>query len=129
MEDQRYPERHYTPGGELIRPAQDCSRTYGGAITLSRVLEMTPDIARTLRVDENLVGLVIGAVDPNSDAGRKGLRRGDIILSANYDAMGSIEALRQQIEAAQADGRESLLLRVQRRNNPPRFIAIRLRED
>jgi hypothetical protein len=28
--------------GSLIRPAQDCSRTYGGAVVLNRVTELTP---------------------------------------------------------------------------------------
>jgi hypothetical protein len=28
--------------GSLIRPAQDCSRTYGGAVVLNRVSELTP---------------------------------------------------------------------------------------
>lgn len=92
-----------------------------------QVIEITPQIARRLGADEDTVGLVIGAVDPNSDAGRKGLRRGDILLSANYKATGTIEALREQVMAAESDGRESLLLRIQRRGAPPRFIAVRLR--
>jgi hypothetical protein len=29
--------------GELILPVQDCSRTYGGAIRLLRIDELTPD--------------------------------------------------------------------------------------
>lgn len=29
--------------GTLYRPAQDCSRIYGGAVTLNRVLRLTPD--------------------------------------------------------------------------------------
>ena len=29
--------------GHLYRPAQDCSRTYGGSITLNRILRLTPD--------------------------------------------------------------------------------------
>jgi len=29
-------------GGSLIRPAQDCSRSYGGAITLNRIVALTP---------------------------------------------------------------------------------------
>lgn len=29
--------------GELIRPAQDCSRIYGGGITFNRVTKLTPD--------------------------------------------------------------------------------------
>ena len=92
-----------------------------------QVLEMTAEIRRGLGVGNDVDGLVVGAVDPNSDAGRKGLRRGDIILSANYQPVASVEALQEQIRAAQADGREALLLRVQRRGAPPRFLAIRLR--
>jgi hypothetical protein len=30
----------------LIRPAQDCSRTYGGALTLNRILELSPTAYR-----------------------------------------------------------------------------------
>jgi hypothetical protein len=29
-------------GGELYRPAQDCSQSYGGAVTIHRILELTP---------------------------------------------------------------------------------------
>lgn len=92
-----------------------------------QVLEMTPQIARSLNVEPDTVGLVIGAVDPNSDAGRKGLRRGDIILSANYNAVGTIEALREQVTAAENDNRDAVLLRIQRRGQPPRFLPVRLR--
>jgi hypothetical protein len=28
--------------GKLCRPAQDCSRTYGGAVTINRVARLTP---------------------------------------------------------------------------------------
>ncbi len=91
-----------------------------------QVIELTPQVARSLGAREDTVGVVVGAVDPGSDAGQKGLRRGDIILSANYKATGTVEALREQINAAKADGRESLLLRIQRRGIPPRFLAVRL---
>jgi len=92
-----------------------------------QVLEMTPQIARGLGVGSDVDGLVINAVDPNSDAGRKGLRRGDLILSANYQAVTTIEGLREQIRAAEADNRDAVLLRVQRRGAPPRFVPVRLR--
>ncbi|HKX11411.1 MAG TPA: hypothetical protein VJN67_24635 [Stellaceae bacterium] len=32
--------------GSLIRPAQDCSRSYGGAIALNRIIELTPSTFR-----------------------------------------------------------------------------------
>lgn len=92
-----------------------------------QVLEMTARIARSLGVPEDTSGLVIGAVDPNSDSGRKGLRRGDVILSANYQAVDTVDALREQIAAAEGEGRDAVLLRVQRRGQPPRFLPIRLR--
>lgn len=92
-----------------------------------QVLALTPQIRNSLGLSGDVTGLVIGAVDPNSDAGRKGLRRGDVILSANYEAVDSIEALNAQIAAAETENRDALLLRVQRRAQPPRFVPIRLR--
>jgi hypothetical protein len=43
-------------GADLFRPAQDCSRTYGGAVAVNRILALTPtvfreEIATTLRPD------------------------------------------------------------------------------
>lgn len=35
--------RPFVHEGVLYRPAQDCSSTYGGAVVLNRVLELTPD--------------------------------------------------------------------------------------
>ncbi|MCZ8134966.1 MAG: Do family serine endopeptidase [Porphyrobacter sp.] len=92
-----------------------------------QVIPMTAQIARSLGVPAETKGVVIGAVDPNSDAARKGLRRGDIILSANYQDVASVEALLAQVKAATTEGREAILLRVQRRTTPPAFIPVRLR--
>ena len=92
-----------------------------------QVIEMNAQIARSLGVPAETKGLVIGAVDPNSDSAAKGLRRGDILLSANYQEVTTIAALREQINAAQEDGRDAVLLRIQRRGAPPRFVPVRLR--
>ncbi|MEL6709999.1 MAG: PDZ domain-containing protein, partial [Pseudomonadota bacterium] len=94
-----------------------------------QVLPLTPQIAGRIGVEEDTVGLVIGAVDPNSDAGRKGLRRADIILEANRQTVSNVEELRAQIEATQAEERGAMLLKVQRRGGPARFIAVRLRSE
>ncbi|MDP2130228.1 MAG: Do family serine endopeptidase [Erythrobacter sp.] len=92
-----------------------------------QVMPMTAAIARSLGVPAETQGVVIAAVDPNADAARKGLRRGDIVLSANYQAVASVEALAEQVKAAATEGREAILLRVQRRTQPPAFFPIRLR--
>ncbi|MFN3990141.1 MAG: DegQ family serine endoprotease [Erythrobacter sp.] len=92
-----------------------------------QVLAMTPQIAGSIGVAPDTKGVVVAAVDPNSDAARKGLRRGDVILSANYKDVTSVEALLAQITAAKAEKRDAILLRVQRRGQPPAFVPVRLR--
>ena len=92
-----------------------------------QVMAITPGVARSLGVAPDIKGVVVAAVDPNADAARKGLRRGDIILSANYQPVTSVEALVAQVNAATAEKREAILLRIQRGAQPPAFIAVRLR--
>jgi serine protease Do len=91
------------------------------------VLAMTPTIARQLGVAENVQGLVIAAVDDSSDAATKGLRRGDIILSANNHPVNGPADLEAAIRAAQGGSRGALLLRVQRRGQPAIYVPVRLR--
>ncbi|MCK0129381.1 Do family serine endopeptidase [Erythrobacter sp. F6033] len=119
-------QQTFDPDSEEPMDPDETDATIAEKLGLS-VLEMTPQIARSLRVDEDTVALVIGQVDPNSDAGRKGLRRGDRLLSVNNAPLATIEQLRTAIADAEANDREALLFRVQRRNDPPRFLPIRLR--
>lgn len=92
-----------------------------------QVMPMSAGIARSLGVPAETQGVVVAAVDPNADAARKGLRRGDVILSANYQPVTSVEALVAQVNAATAEKREAILLRIQRGTQPPVFFAVRLR--
>ena len=91
------------------------------------VLPLTPQIARQLGAGEDTQGLVISVVDPSSDAGSKGLQRGDIILSANYRAITTVAALEEAIRSAKTGNRVALLLRIQRRGAPASYVPIRLR--
>ncbi|HMR31939.1 MAG TPA: hypothetical protein PKA13_12470 [Geminicoccaceae bacterium] len=50
--------RPFVHGGSLYRPAQDCSLSYGGAIVLNRVVELTPhrfveEVAARIEPDPN----------------------------------------------------------------------------
>ena len=91
------------------------------------VLPLIPQIARQLGASEDTQGLVVSVVDPSSDAGAKGLLRGDIILSANYRQITTVAALEEAIRAAKAGNRNAVLLRVQRRGQPATYVPIRLR--
>ena len=93
-----------------------------------QVVEMTPEIARQLGVSRDMQGVAVLQVDPNSDAARKGLRRRDIILTANYQPIASIADLEAQIRAAERGDRNAVLLRVQTPGGRGlRYVAVRLR--
>jgi len=91
-----------------------------------QVIPLTAQIAAQLRVDAKQ-GLVVAAVDPNSDAARKGLQRGVVILSANSTEVATVAQLEAAVRTAKNEGRQAVLLRVQGRGGPPLSVPIRLR--
>jgi serine protease Do len=101
-----------------------------GAVEKSLGLSVTPltsQIARQLGAAEGTKGVVVVAVDPNSDAGQKGFSRGFIILEANGKPVTSQAELTAAVNAAKAEGRSAILLRVQPRGQPATFVPVRLR--
>ena len=91
------------------------------------VLPLTAQIATELGLPATTRGVVVNAVDPNSDAGAKGLQRGDVILSANYSVVTTRAELEQAIRATKSAGRNAVLIQVQRRGSPAAYVPIRLR--
>ncbi|QEA17528.1 Do family serine endopeptidase [Novosphingobium ginsenosidimutans] len=91
------------------------------------VLPMTPQIAGQIGLPADTRGLVISVVDGSSDAGAKGLQRGDVILSANYRDVLTVADLEAIIRSAKAENRAAVLLRVQRRGQPAAYLPVRLR--
>ncbi len=90
-------------------------------------IPLTPQIARQLGAGEDAKGVVITAVDASSDAGAKGLQRGDIVLSANYVSITALADLERIVRTAKSEGREAVLLRIQRRGQPAMYMPVRLR--
>nr|WP_191285911.1 Do family serine endopeptidase [Aliiroseovarius zhejiangensis] len=95
-----------------------------------KVLGMTlGELDDTRRMDLNLPpaaeGLVVLDIDEDSEAFEKGIRAGDVVAEAGQEAVTSIEALEDRLEAAKDGGRKSVLLLVRRDDNP-RFVALTL---
>lgn len=111
----------------FANPRTDGDQSYVAEVLGLSVTPLTAQIARQLGVPEDTAGLVIAAVDGTSDAASKGLRRGDIVLSANYRDVASVADLESAVRAAQDDGREAVLLRVQRRGQPAIYMPVRMR--
>ena len=86
------------------------------------VQEMTPDIARSLGVDD-AKGVVITGIDPESPAADAGLLRGDIILEVGSKTVNSATEFRNYTKDLKADAPVLLLVR---RNNNTIFFTLRV---
>ena len=69
---------------------------------------------------------VITSIDPNSDAAEKGIRRGDVILSVNRQAVTSPTQVQAAVETARRAGRSSVLLLVKRGQAPEAFVGVNI---
>ena len=95
----------------------------GTALGLS-LQPLNPQIIRALNLPEDVRGVVITSVDPNSDATEKGIRRGDVIISVNRQAVTTPAQVLAAVEAARRAGRTSVLLLVKRGQAPEAFVGV-----
>ncbi len=90
------------------------------------VQPLTAQIAGSVGVEAGTRGLVIAAVNPNSDAGQRGLRRGFVIVGAHGRTVATSEELAAAITEARGQGRRAILLQVTARGIRPAFVPVRL---
>jgi serine protease Do len=70
----------------------------------------------------------VNYVDPSSDAAANGFQPRDVILQINNVPVTTVQAAAAQIDAAVKAKRPSVLLFVQRGNNPPRYVGVQLKK-
>lgn len=122
----RQQQQSFDPDDKTPMKSEKGSSMLGDALGI-QVMDLTGQIASQLGASPDTKGVVIAAVDTSADAARKGLQRGDIIVSANYRDVDSPAALEAVVKEAKAAKREAVLLRVKRRGAPLTYIAVRLR--
>lgn len=115
-------EDESTPESGQTTPGQKAARASLG-ITLQ---PLTADTRAQLQIPAGVQGVVIGGVNPNSDAAAKGLRRGDVILSINQMPTTTPEAAAAAVDAARRAGRKTVLILFQRGNSPGLFVGVDL---
>ena len=88
---------------------------------------VTPELARAANLPPNVRGVIITAVDPNSNASEQGLANGDLIISVNNQPVTTPAQVIAAVEAARRANRSSVLLLVKRGTSPEAFVGINLR--
>ncbi len=114
-------------GGDSTTP----DNSGGAAVTAQKALglslaTLTPELGRAANLPATAHGVIITAVDPNSDAAEQGLQHGDLILSVNNQPVRSPAEVIAGADGARKAGRSSLLLLIKRGNSPEAFVAVSL---
>jgi serine protease Do len=112
---------------DFSQQPQNPGKATSQALGISAI-PLTPSIIRQLGIAADTRGIVITAVDASTDAGAKGLRRGDVIITANSRPVASQADLDAQVKAVSDQGRNAILLQVLRRGQPAIFLPVRLRD-
>lgn len=115
------------PDEDFSQPGDQTSAQAAQQALGLAVLPLNGTIIRQLGIPPETRGVVISAVDSATDAGAKGLRRGDVILSADNKPTTTEAELNGVIASVKKSGRGAVLLQVLRRGQSPIFIAVRLR--
>jgi serine protease Do len=96
-----------------VAPAQQQSAPEPSASAMGLGLTpLTAQVRRSQNLSENVTGLVITRVDPDSDAADKGLQPGDVVLKIGNHNVASAADLQDGISEAKRAGRKTVLLLV-----------------
>ena len=88
---------------------------------------LTPELARAANLPASARGVIITAVDPNSNAAEQGLANGDLIISVNNQPVTSPAQVIAAVETARRANRSSVLLLVKRGQATEQFVGVNLR--
>ena len=92
-----------------------------------RLTPLTDALREELGVQMVSGGLVIEAIDPESDAAAKGLQPSDVIVEVAQQSVTGVDMFHDRIETAVEAGQKSILLLI-RRSGSPRFVALSLED-
>jgi serine protease Do len=106
-------------GGDQGSPAGSPQRALGLSLA-----PLTPELARAANLPAGVRGVIVTAVDPNSDAADDGLQRGDLIISVNQQPVTTPAQVVAAVDGARRAGRDSVLLLVKRGNSPEAFVGV-----
>ncbi len=107
------------PAGDRPEPPTASRRVLG--LELSGVTE---ELRRRYSLKENLKGVVVTRVEPNSNAADKRIQAGEIIVEVGQEAVTTPADVSRRVDALKKEGRRSALLLVANAQGEVRFVAV-----
>jgi serine protease Do len=86
---------------------------------------LTPETRRAYNLDDNVQGVLITKVDPDSDAADKGLQPGIVVISVGNKTVHTPQDIEKSVAAAHSSGRKSVLLLVLAEGTS-QFVAVNI---
>ncbi|MDX1974737.1 MAG: DegQ family serine endoprotease [Rickettsiales bacterium] len=88
----------------------------------------SPGLHQRYRLEEKVVGLVVVGVKPTSEAAKRGVQPGDVLVEANGEVLKAAADLKKAIEATRAQKRKFMLVKIHR-NKEDAFVPLPVDEE
>jgi serine protease Do len=85
---------------------------------------LTPEARKAYNLGDDVSGVVITKVDPESDAADKGLQPGDVVVKVGAHAVHTPADVQSGVAEAQKGGHKSVLMLVARQSGGTVFVAV-----
>ena len=87
---------------------------------------LSDDLRRKFSIKDTVKGIVVTAVEPDSPAGSKGIKAGDIVAEINQEQVSAPADVALKVKAIRDAGKKSALLLVSNGQGEVRFVAVAL---
>jgi serine protease Do len=87
---------------------------------------VTDELRKRYNIKDNVRGVVVTKVDPNSPGADKRIQAGDVIVEVQQESVSTPEAISKRLDAVKKDGKKSALLLVANAQGDVRFVAVPL---
>ncbi|MBV8939169.1 MAG: DegQ family serine endoprotease [Alphaproteobacteria bacterium] len=109
------------------KPAKPKGNLQSQTVLGVQLSPLTSQLRKDYQLEEKLSGLLIVDVKQGSEAARRGLSEGDVIVEAGNEPVASVEDLRKQVELTRKSARKFILLKVKHEKETA-FITLPVEE-
>jgi len=123
LEDGEKLDTAETDAGELDQDDDEAPVATASVLGMT-VGELNEELRKQFGISEDVSGVVITEVNPNSPAGEKGVTAGDVIAEIAQESVSTPKEVLDRITALKGQGRKSALLMLASKSGELRFVPV-----